>query len=351
MEITDVLKILADKSDLNIVVSKEVRGKTSIFLKDIDIEDGLRIILETNNLAYEKEGNLVKVMTRIEYETLYGRKPFERRKIRTIETEHIEAKSLLPVLNGLKSNEGKIFVEERSNKLILFDLPEVITQMEEIVSSLDSPSITRVFNLKNVEPDKIKPKLQPLLSKEGKFEIDPLTKKIIITDTLKRVEEIGKLISQWDEKPKLVTKVWTLNYASSKEVGEKIKDGLTKEIGNLKFDERGKKIIIIDFEEVVERMENLISAYDQPTKEVLIEAKIIQVTLVKGNKLGINWEVLAKDVDNLAVKGIFNVLANTDPGGRLEVGVLTSNDYHVLLEALGTVGKTDLLSTPRLTRN
>ena len=58
MDIMDVLKILAMRSNLNIVAGKNVRGKITVFLKNVDVMDALEIILAANDLAYEKNVRL-----------------------------------------------------------------------------------------------------------------------------------------------------------------------------------------------------------------------------------------------------------------------------------------------------
>src|SRR5258706_10822224 len=51
VDIIEVLKLLAQKGNLNIVAGKEVRGRVTLFLEDVEIWDALRIIFESNELA------------------------------------------------------------------------------------------------------------------------------------------------------------------------------------------------------------------------------------------------------------------------------------------------------------
>ena len=52
MEITDVIRMIADQSGLNIVTSKNVRGKVSINLQGVIVEVALDAILKVNNCFY-----------------------------------------------------------------------------------------------------------------------------------------------------------------------------------------------------------------------------------------------------------------------------------------------------------
>lgn len=348
MEIIDLLNILAKKGGLNIVASKNVGGKATIFLEDVSVEDALKIICEVNNLAYEKKNKLIKIITDNEYEQLYGKKAYERRILKIIEIKNAQSVTIFQLLNGVKSKEGKIFIDERTNKLIIFDLPEIIGQMEEIITTLDSPVITKVFSLSYVEAKKIESELKKILSVNAKIQIDSLNEKIIVTDIPDKVEQASKLIAELDKYPAVETCVFTLNYASPEEIQNKIKDELTKEIGTIKIDKRTNKVIVTDLPQKITHIKKTIDAYDEKTKEVLIEAKIIQVNLSDEFKFGIDWEYLLKQSDNLNIKTKFGVLTAGEAGIQLEAGVLDRDNYHVLLDALKSIGETKILSTPKV---
>jgi len=348
MEIIDVLNILAKKGGLNIVASRNVSGRVTIFLQDMSVEEALKVICEVNDLAYEKMEDLIKVMTNREYEQLYGKKAYDRKILKIIEIKHTQAKSILQLLNGVKGNEGKIFIDDRTNKLIIFDLPEIIEKMNEIIKTTDIPAITKVFSLIYANPKELEPELRKVLSTEAKIQIDILNKTIIVNDIPEKIEIVSKLIAEYDKYPEVKTCVFKLNYAKPEEIQDKIKDELTKEIGTIKIDKRTNKIIVTDLPQKIERIKKIIIACDEQKKEVLIEAKIIQVVLSDEFKFGLDWEYLAKQTDNLNIKTRFGVLTQQDSGIRIEAGVLNTDDYHILLEALKTIGDTKLLSTPKV---
>jgi type II secretory pathway component HofQ len=74
MDVNDVMKLISQKSGLNIVASSNVKGKVTIYLKDVDVLEALGIIVEANEWAYVKEGGIIKVMAAADYETKYGGK-------------------------------------------------------------------------------------------------------------------------------------------------------------------------------------------------------------------------------------------------------------------------------------
>lgn len=348
MEIINILDILAKKGGLNIVASKNVSGRVTIFLQNVSVEEALNVICEVNDLAYEKKEDMIKVMTNLEYEALFGKKAYDRKIFKIIEIKHTKSKSILQLLNGVKSREGKIFIDERTDKLIIFDLPQIIQKMEEIIQALDTPSVTKVFILNYAEPKKLEPELKKILSEDAKIQIDTLNKKMIVTDTSENIEIVSKLIEEYDKYPEIETCVFKLNYANPEEIQQKIKDELTKEIGTIIIDKMTKKIIVTDLPQTIEKIKKIITACDEKPKEVLIEAKIIQVNLSDEFKFGIDWEYLAKQTDNLNIKTNFGVLPQAESGIRIQAGVLNTDDYRILLEAIKSVGETKLLSTPKV---
>ena len=71
MDVVEVVKMLATKGNLNVVISSDVKGRVTIFLKSVDIMDAFEIILIANNLAYDKRGDIIYVMSQRDYEAIY----------------------------------------------------------------------------------------------------------------------------------------------------------------------------------------------------------------------------------------------------------------------------------------
>src|SRR3990167_7993635 len=68
VEVDDVLKLISQKSGINIIASQSVKGKVTVYLRDVTVEDALKIIVEAYGWAYIKDGDIIKVMTDKEFE-------------------------------------------------------------------------------------------------------------------------------------------------------------------------------------------------------------------------------------------------------------------------------------------
>ncbi len=285
MDLIDAMKLIAQKSGLNIVAGENVRGQITIYLKNVDGKDALRIILEANGMAYAEEDGIIRVMTAQEYEMKYGRRFAEHLKTAILPLKHAQAADLALTLNQMKSVVGKIITDDKSNFLIVMDAPEKLAAMEEWVQKVDCPRTTEVFDL---------------------------------------------------------------SYAQAEEISSKITEALTPAIGKLRFDKRSNKITVTDTQQKIAEIRHLIEAFDERSREVLIEAKIIQIVLNDEHKMGIDWEAIVSDYQDLHLSNHLNVLGAGEKSGRLSIGTLSQDDYSVLLEALDTVGRTNILSSPRI---
>ncbi len=298
MDVIDVLKLLAQRGNMNVAISKNVRGKVTMFLKDVSVYDAFDIILATNALAYEKSGNILNVMTDKDYQRRYGQTFHDRRVIKTFEVEHAIAAEVGKILVQIKSKIGKIIVDESANTIIVMDSPSVIKECGKIISAFDKPTETRVFSLDYAKVDEVKPKIE---------------------------------------------------------------ERLTKNIGFVQIDERTNKIIITDLASKMAKIELLINELDERTREVLIEAKILEITLNDEYRWGINWDQVFKLAANFggpAMIGanfldtfageILPATNGTIIGSAIEIGSLTNNDYHYLIQILETMGRTEVLSSPRI---
>ena len=62
-DILDVLKLIAEKSGLNIVTGRNVKAKVSIYLKNVEVRDALDVILDLQGLTFYEENDIIRIMT------------------------------------------------------------------------------------------------------------------------------------------------------------------------------------------------------------------------------------------------------------------------------------------------
>lgn len=94
--------------------------------------------------------------------------------------------------------------------------------------------------------------------------------------------------SKSDVSPITVSKVIFCNYAKASDLEKVLSARLTKG-GKIASDERTNSVIITDLADSIDKMETLIRSLDVPTPQVLIESRIVDVTL--SNQLQIGTQI------------------------------------------------------------
>ena len=285
MDIVDVFKMLAMRSGMNIVVGKNVTGKVVLFLKDVDVHDAFEIILLANDLAQDKKGDIINIMTQRDYELLYGERYQDKKQAKIISLKYAKAADLSRALNQLKTNIGKIVPDEGSNTLVLIDTPQKLKEMEDFIKKTDLPTQTRIFNL---------------------------------------------------------------NYAQADKIQAKIQEAITKGMGSIKIDERTNKIAVTDYPEKLDEIAKIISAFDEKTSQVLIDAQVIEIKPSDKFEMGVDWDYW--------IRKHFEVRTSLPIGttNRLLLGTVSQaiptekGNYKAIVDLLRTIGDTKILSSPRI---
>lgn len=105
---------------------------------------------------------------------------------------------------------------------------------------------------------------------------------ILVVSTLDQVGEEKKLKIENEKltraKEPLLTKVFKLSFAKSKEVIPILKEYSDKERGIITADERTQQLIVKDIYSNINQMSKILKVLDKKTPQIMIEAKIIEAT-------------------------------------------------------------------------
>jgi len=149
IDVREALNVIADFTELNMVISDTVSGNLTLRLKDVPWDQALDIILQSRGLDMRKNGNVIQVAPR----------------------EEIAAKE-------------KISLAARQE----------ISDLEELRTESFQLSYQTVAEMIKLLTD---PK-QPILSKRGSAVSDARTGTIFVQDTPTRLEEVRKIIKKID---------------------------------------------------------------------------------------------------------------------------------------------------------
>jgi len=145
-DVRDVLKILADISGFNFIVSKDVKGTVTLKLSNVPWDLALDIVLEDATLGAVVEGNVIKVAPLKTIQTKQSaiqaaarsKEQLEPLITRQIFINYATADELTPLADPLLSPRGDIKVDTRTNSILVTDTAIRVKQIEELLKSLDT---------------------------------------------------------------------------------------------------------------------------------------------------------------------------------------------------------------------
>ncbi len=161
-DIKDVLHTFQQLTGLNIAVDPQVTGSVTVDFTDIPWDQALEIILRQNGLAYVLEGNVMRVgtTTRLAEETKSNRELAEQQRLNVpLETvgfklSYARATDVSALLREMASPRARIIVDQRTNQLIISEIPLYLQTMRNLIQSVDVPTRQVVIEARIVETTK-----------------------------------------------------------------------------------------------------------------------------------------------------------------------------------------------------
>lgn len=127
-----VLKILAEKGDLNVITGPGVAaGRITIHMKDVPVEQAVNLVVRAAGLAYERIGNSILVAEAKFLREETGLSAY------IVNLKYADANEVKTALAGITD---KISVDRGGNRLIVVTSPRIISEIESIVAVLDKPA-------------------------------------------------------------------------------------------------------------------------------------------------------------------------------------------------------------------
>src|SRR5579862_2247797 len=151
IETRAVLQLLADASGQNIVVSDSVSGNVTLRLQNVPWDQALDIVLRTKGLDKRRQDNVIIVAPQAELAArekaeLAARKDVnELSPLRSeyLQVNYAKAADMAALIKGqgnsLLSARGNVAVDERTNTLLLQDIPDRLADVRRLVATLDIP--------------------------------------------------------------------------------------------------------------------------------------------------------------------------------------------------------------------
>jgi type IV pilus assembly protein PilQ len=159
VDIRDVLRLIADVSDLNIIAGDEVTGNVTIRLVDVPWDQALDVILLTKGLGFVRVGNVLRiapaeVLKAEEEARLQERRAKEKLEDLVVKLQPVnyaKVGEVAKLVKRLLTARGTVDVDERTNTVIIKDIPSVIDEATALVKAIDSQTPQVMIEARIVE--------------------------------------------------------------------------------------------------------------------------------------------------------------------------------------------------------
>ncbi len=279
-EVVDAIRTLSMLSGVNIVADDSVTGKITLSLSEVSFKEALELIVTLKRLSYTQVGNALIIGTADIIET------YRERITRIIHLENADVENTKTVLDSYFNQDSniKITPDTRLNTIIIEGLAEMVAKAEELISEIDTSLIKKSFKIDNAtipeEVESIKNMLGIIIPDENRIIIDY----------------------------------------------------------------RQNEIIVLGNQEEIANAEVMIQGLDKRAPQIMIESKIVEISLDAEKDLGISWSTgTTTDESGNLVQGSIT-FGEITLGGSFERRGL----FQARLDALIREGETNILSNPKI---
>ena len=418
-DIQEFIEFVADVTETTIVVDPSVKGRIKVIsskpVSKAELYDLFLSILDVHGYTAVRSGAVVRVIPNKNarsspVDVISGTSDINAEYVtQVIRLDNVSAAKLIPVLRPLVPQQAHMAAYAPSNAIIISDIRANIDRMEKIIASMDQSAVkeTEIIKLRYGVSTDVVEMLKTLeksragegadASKEATLVADKRTNSVVVTADELSIERIKSLIDYLDiplEQSGNV-RVMYLEYADATEVAE-VLTRVMQNLSRLDDEASGRSraansakstieadagtnslIITADTDEMA-ALESVIARLDIRRAQVLVEAIIVEMEIVEGRELGLQWlfandsglygsnissssaqqarnaaiaqAIIPEDSasEDIGVRDLAGALSQV-PGTTFGWGVVDEGlTMSVILNALESQGNANILSTPSL---
>jgi type IV pilus assembly protein PilQ len=148
VDLKDFFRLIHEISGLNIVLDPSVHGSVTLVLDDVPWDQALDIVLKNNALDRELQGNVLRIAATdtLRKEAVDRRAQSEAvalavdRQTITRFLSYAKAGQVVPTIKKFLTARGDVIADDRTNALIISDIPSVMPNLDRLISQLDRKS-------------------------------------------------------------------------------------------------------------------------------------------------------------------------------------------------------------------
>ena len=145
VDLKDFFRLIHEISGLNVVLDPDVKGNLTIVLDDVPWDQALDIVLKNNTLSRSLDGNVLRIATietlRKEAEARRAQQEAEALAVDKITVtrflSYAHSKDVVQTVKKFLSQRGDVVADDRTNAIIISDIPAVIPPIDRLLGQLD----------------------------------------------------------------------------------------------------------------------------------------------------------------------------------------------------------------------
>ena len=145
VDLKDFFRLIHEISGLNVVLDPNVHGTLTIVLDDVPWDQALDIVLKNNDLSRQLDGNVLRIATvdTLKHEAENRRAQIDAEALAVDKVtitrflSYAHSKDVLPTVRKFLSQRGDVVADERTNSLIVSDIPAVLPNLDRIIQQMD----------------------------------------------------------------------------------------------------------------------------------------------------------------------------------------------------------------------
>ncbi|MGC1935858.1 MAG: type IV pilus secretin PilQ, partial [Candidatus Acidiferrales bacterium] len=145
VDLQDFFRLIHEISGLNVVVDPSVKGTLTLVLDNVPWDQALDIVMKNNDLDKEVDGNVLRIATK---ETIKKEadqaKDLAKAQIEAADLvtttrvlSYAKATDLVTTVTKFLSPRGDVLADDRTNTLIISDIPTVLPVIDNLIRELD----------------------------------------------------------------------------------------------------------------------------------------------------------------------------------------------------------------------
>jgi type IV pilus assembly protein PilQ len=145
VDLKDFFRLIHEISGLNVVLDPEVKGTLTIVLDDVPWDQALDIVLKNNTLARQLDGNVLRIASvdtlRKEAESRRAQQEAEALAVDKVTVtrflSYAHSADVGTTVKKFLSQRGSVVADERTNAVIISDIPAAIPAIDRLIQQLD----------------------------------------------------------------------------------------------------------------------------------------------------------------------------------------------------------------------